>query len=95
MIIASIAAFFIIMTGIAVIIWQLVLYRAEQIQREQIFQKWIFDSLYSMNNKVVLPDSHEVKEDDNLKASVHSPDEDPMSEFDGVIDDWHGPKRRE
>jgi hypothetical protein len=63
--------------------------RRKDLEREQIFQKWMFDALYSINNKVVLPNAHEIKEDDNLKASVYSPDEDPMSEFEGTRDDWH------
>ncbi len=64
-------------------------HKREQIEREEKLQQWLFDALYSINNKVVLPDSHEIKEDDNLKASVYSPEEDPMSEFEGVRDDWH------
>ena len=60
-----------------------------QVAREEAFQKWLFDALYSINNKVVLPDSHEIKEDDNMKASVYSPEDDPMTAIEGVVDDWH------
>lgn len=63
-----------------------------QVEREEKFQQWLFDALYSINNKVVLPDSHEIEEEGDLKASVYSPEEDLMTEFSGGKDDWHGKK---
>lgn len=85
----------IIVVALGIIICEIRQNKEDQIEREKIFEKWMFDSLYSINNKVVLPDAHEIKEDDNLKASVYSPEEDPMSEFEGFIDDFHGPRRDE
>lgn len=58
----------------------------KRIERQAIFEKWIFESLYSINHKVVLPEVHE-KKTINRPAKVYSPSEDPMSEFTGEMDD--------
>lgn len=57
-----------------------------RIEREKIFHKWMFDSLYSLNNKVLLPEEHE-KPTINKKARVYSPTEDGLAEFNGLKDD--------
>ncbi len=53
----------------------------EQKEREKVFQKWIFDSLYSINNKVLLPEEKEVISTEN--AIVISPEDDIMFQFKG------------
>ena len=79
---------------ILTVVWAMivVLYQAEtnklkQIEREKIFQKWMFDSLYSISSKVMLP-NEATRETESKAASVYSPEDDPMSEFDGTVDDW-------
>ena len=54
--------------------------KADLIEREQIFQDWLFTSLYSINNKVLLPTEQE-KPLSNKPATVYSPEDDPMNEF--------------
>ena len=65
------------------------------IAREKAHQKWLFDALYSINNKVVLPEQvvESIKEKESkeeFKASVYSPTDDPMGQFEGKKDDWYG-----
>ena len=50
-------------------------------------EKWLFDSLYSIDQDVVLPESTVIKSS-NSPASVYNPNEDPYSEFNGKQDDW-------
>lgn len=49
-------------------------------------QKWLFDSLYSLNSNVKLPDEMEKKE--YKKAIIVSDKDDPMKEFSGDHDDY-------
>jgi hypothetical protein len=53
-------------------------------------QDWLFEQLYSMApGKVLKPD--EVATEATAKvAYVYSPTKDPMSEFNGMKDDFHG-----
>lgn len=52
-------------------------------------EKWLFDSLYSINNKVLLPDDLE-KPVEDIPAKVYSPFKDPLNQFKGQKNDWHG-----
>lgn len=58
------------------------------IDREEIFQKWIFESLYSIDHKVLLPEEHE-KKSVSKPAKIYSPIEDPMNEFTIGKDDFY------
>ena len=58
------------------------------ITRHQLFEDWIFQSLYSLNNKVLLPTEHE-QSTINKPATVFSPTQDGQAEFNGLKDDWH------
>lgn len=49
---------------------------------------WLFKSLYSINNKVLLPDEVEPKIE-RKKAVIHSPKKKGMIEFTGGLDDFH------
>jgi len=55
---------------------------ASLIEREGIFQDWLFNSLYSINNKVLLPEEIAPIESD-LAAVVVAPEDDPMYQFHG------------
>jgi len=57
------------------------------IRRHLLLEDWLFQSLYSINHNVKLPD--EIIEIIPKKASVYNPLKDPMSEFTGDLDDWH------
>lgn len=59
------------------------------IEREKIFQKWVFESLYSIDHKVLLPEEHE-KPATSKKAVIYNPLKDPMAEFRGQKDDFYG-----
>lgn len=50
-------------------------------------RKWLFDSLYSINHNVKLPEDK--KEVEVKEAVVINPRLDPYSEFNGNKDDWH------
>lgn len=50
------------------------------ITRHALLEDWLFQSLYSINNKVLLPDEAE-KPLSTQKATVYSPEDDPMNEF--------------
>ena len=58
----------------------------EKKEREKVFEKWIFESLYSINQKVLLPTEHE-RPMLSKRAVVFKPTEDPMAEFQGLKDD--------
>ena len=49
---------------------------------------WLFNSLYSINPNVVLPDDVEKKLSDIPTTVVHL-DSDGMDEFNGQRDDWY------
>ena len=53
------------------------------LERQKIFEKWMFDSLYSINHNVVLPDT--VAPIEFKKANVIT--KNPMNEFIGLVDD--------
>lgn len=50
-------------------------------------RKWIFDSLYSINHNVKLP--NEDTKVEMKKAIIYNESKDPYSEFNGKLDDWH------
>lgn len=52
-------------------------------ERQKIFEKWMFDSLYSIDHNVVLPETVAPKE--FKKANVIT--KNPMNEFIGLVDD--------
>lgn len=53
-------------------------------------EAWLFKQLYSMApGKVLEPDARE-EVAQARPATVYSPEKDPMSEFTGGKDDWHG-----
>jgi hypothetical protein len=56
------------------------------IERQKILQDWLFNSLYSIDHKVLLPTELE-KPMTSKKAKVYSPTEDGMAEFNGMKDD--------
>lgn len=58
-----------------------------QAKRFEVFERWMFESIYSINHKVLLPEEHE-KPTINKKAKVHSPTTEAMYEFSGKKDDW-------
>lgn len=61
-----------------------------QIAALEKHQKWLFEQLYSVSpGKVLAPDELE-PEEVSAPATVYSPTEDPMSEFNGMRDDFHG-----
>lgn len=65
---------------------------SRKLQREdlQMHQEWLFNQLYALGpGKVLRPDEFEPKAE-AAPAKVYSPVEDPMSEFTGLKDDWHG-----
>lgn len=56
----------------------------------QNHQDWLFNQLYTIApGKVLRPDEIEPKEE-SKKAVVINRNRDPMREFDGGLDDWHG-----
>lgn len=57
------------------------------LEQEKELRKWLFDSLYSINHKVLLPTEVE-KPLGKEKATVYSPSEDGMSEFNGQDEGW-------
>lgn len=67
--------------------------RIKAIQQEnKLHREWLFESLYSINHNVKLPD--EVGETKIEMAIVVSDATDPYSEFDGRLDDWHQEPRK-
>lgn len=52
-------------------------------------QKWLFDALYSIDNKVVLPEVHEIEEEEIEPATVYNPVKDPLQSLKGHRNDWH------
>lgn len=50
------------------------------IKEREIFEKWLFDSLYSIDNKVLLPTEKE-KPLTTKKAEVYKPESQPEYEF--------------
>jgi len=52
--------------------------------------RWLFDALYSIDSKVVLPNPI-IEKVSEIPAEIYSPENDPMSEFSYGIDDWHRP----
>jgi len=72
----------------AVLLYTLHDLEKKRIERDKVFQKWIFESLYSIDHKVLLPEEHE-KPAINKKAVVYIPSKDPMAEFRGQKDDFY------
>lgn len=68
---------------------------SKRIERENKQNKWLFDSLYSMSSKVMLPEEYEEapKKKESLAAKVFYQDQDPMYEMNGLRDDWFGKGR--
>ena len=73
------------------IIYQAHEHNQELLRRERDLRTWLFKSLYSINHKVLLPDEAErpIKRE---KATVYSPEDDPMKEFTSGLDDYFGDK---
>ena len=62
-------------------LWTLVYLKFKKLEeRNKVFEKWIFDSLYSINPKTLLPEEHD-RPMINKKATVFKPEQDPMAEF--------------
>lgn len=59
-----------------------------RISREEGLKKWLFESLYSINNKVVLP-TEAGKEISNEPGGVYVPSKDPMAIFTGKHEDYY------
>lgn len=55
----------------------------------ELHQKWLFDALYSINNKVVLPEP-KIEDEVTEPAQVYSPFKDPLNSLKGMRNDWHG-----
>lgn len=53
---------------------------AHNIEREKELKEWLFKSLYSIDNKVLLPGNYE-KKLSARGAKVYNPEKDPMREF--------------
>lgn len=73
-------------------LYKIILQNKEKQKRDAIFEKWIFDSLYSINNKVKLPETTEKKV--FKRAKISSTEENPMNEFNGMHDDRYLPLRQ-
>ena len=91
--------FLIIMTGIGIIIWQnfilskniVALSRMIDV-KDVLLKDWLFQQLYKIKPSVTLPG---IKTEDIKpgKATVYSPEEDPMSEFTSGLDDFYGDRK--
>lgn len=57
------------------------------IKRHALLEDWLFQSLYSLNNKVLLPTEAD-RPLDTKPAKIYSPTDDVMSEFTGDRMDW-------
>lgn len=64
-------------------------FEKRQVARQKEFETWLFESLYSINHKVLLPTEHE-KPTVAKKATVYIPGKDPYAEFTGKQDDFFG-----
>lgn len=64
-------------------------FEKRQVARQKEFEKWLFNSLYSIDHKVLLPTDIE-KKAESRKATVYIPGKDPMAEFTGKQDDFFG-----
>jgi hypothetical protein len=66
--------------------------KVEQIEREERLRDWLFKSLYTINQGVLLPDvaPQEIKRE---KATIYTPENDPMREFKEGFDDYFGDKK--
>jgi hypothetical protein len=53
------------------------------LERQKMFEKWMFDSLYSIDHNVVLPET--IAQVEFKKANVVT--KNPMNEFIGLVDD--------
>lgn len=69
--------------SVSFIIWKI--YDVEK--NDAKITRWLFDSLYSLNSNVKLPDDE--SKISTAKAEVYNPATDPMNEFDGRRDDFH------
>lgn len=75
--------------GIVMVILYYVHDKLDKIKKaHENHEKWLFESLYSMNHKVLLPKEHE-KPTINKSAVIFSPTEDGMAEFNGMKDDFY------
>lgn len=58
-----------------------------QIEREEKFEKWLFEALYSIDQKVLLPPEKErietEKDQEEVKGHVYRPSQDPHAIFRG------------
>ena len=82
----------VILFGIYAIMKRMTVLWDIHIEQETRFQDWLFRSLYTINQGVLLPDvaPQEIKRE---KATVYNPEDDPMREFKEGLDDYFGDKK--
>lgn len=66
-----------------VLLWFIIKEINKMKDRQKIFEKWLFDSLYSINSNVILPE--QIAALDFKKAKIIA--KNPMNEFTGLLDD--------
>ena len=59
-------------------------------EKLQKVQDWAFKEIHEINPGILEPDSVIEKKEKSIPATVYNPNTDPMGEFKGVRDDWHG-----
>jgi hypothetical protein len=64
-----------------------------QIEREEKFEKWLFEALYSIDQKVLLPPEKERIADEETKeeitGTVYRPSQDPIAVYNGQGADYY------
>lgn len=70
------------------------LYRVEQSKKELeirivYLEKWLFESLYTINTRVLKPEEVVDIKEVSSPAKVYNPQKDPMSEFNGKRIDFN------
>lgn len=64
--------------------------KADLLSAQKAQNDWLFNQLYSMApGKVLRPDEVEEKAVSKPAKIIHT-SRDPMNEFSGKLDDWHG-----
>lgn len=56
-------------------------------KRHGELEKWLFDSLYTIDSNVLAP-KEQIKPV-TRRAKIINRHDDPMNEFTGYVDDWH------
>lgn len=83
----------ILLTILILIIYYRIVHEIKELKKftgKRIYdsEMWLFNSLYSINPNVVLPEETEKKLSD-IPAVVVNVGDDGMDEFNGEKDDWH------